>query len=268
MSTSAPTVSETKLAKDVLENEERRITCCKLMEEFLDSLTCVFPECDLTRKQLADFRDGVINSPRLQNTFVRLYHDKMKPLYKLADAHDTKFWESCNDVPYLGAIQIAAKYKDKGLNDESRSIIWEFVDRINRQARIYNAVPVNMFTQLESAATKMATKLQNTNVAPQDWDFNELRDLGKSVVENVSQEEFSEFIDNIAGLAQNVKLDSISDVPKLVSEIPGLGDAMKQQPEIGQMMSQIFTDDNFNNLMGTMSDIMGRLGVKPQTQQP
>lgn len=274
-SSAPPAVEETKStqsiserASNLLENAERRETCCKLMEEFLQSLSEVFPECRYTAEQLEEFRNNVLTSPRQQNMLIKQWHQLMRPLYELADNHNKEFWKQCKILPYFGSIHLQAKFDDPELNQESHDVMWEFIDRINRQVRIYNAVPVNILKRLESAATDMASRIQSTGASnPQDWNWNELRDMSRNVMDSVHPEEINEFMDNIKGLARNVRLEGINDVPRVLSQVPGVSEMMTQSPEMTQMINQIFSEGNLNNIMQTMGMFMNNMNASQSPSQ-
>jgi len=258
--TPEPTPETTAMFVRFLENQERRDLCCRLMEEFLVNLAEVFPECKKTVTQLDHFRTRVLVSDDLKHQFVKEWHRVMRPLYELADAKDNAFWASTQNLPVIGCIHLQQKFNDPGLTDESRRSMWEFIDRLNRLTRIYNAVPTNMLNHLERTATEVVSRIQNENgdMNP-GWDWNELKELGKNAMENIHEDDLKEFVDNIKGLARNIQAQNITDITKIMTEIPGVSDMLEQSPEVSHIMNQLFTEENMNGIMDTMSGFMERM---------
>ena len=243
-----------------LENQERRDLCCRLMEEFLVNLVEVFPECQKTATQLDHFRTRVMVSDELKHQFVKEWHRTMRPLYELADTKNNDFWASTQNLPVIGCIHLQQKFNDPGLTNESRQSMWEFIDRLNRLTRIYNAVPANMLNHLEQTATEVVSRIQNENGdLSMGWDWNELKELGKNAMENIHEDDLKEFVDNIKGLARNIQAQNITDITKVMTEIPGVSNMLEQSPEVSHIMNELFTEENMNGLMDTMGGFMERM---------
>ena len=257
--------SSTSMASNLLENSERREKCCRLIEEFMQSLGEVFPECKEIERQLSEFRNNVLTSPRLQNMLIKQWHQVMRPLYALADAHDQTFWARTTDLPYFGKIGLQAKFNDPQLDQESHETMWEFMDRINRLTRIYNAVPVNMLKQLETAATSMIQRVQNGG-NPANWDYNEIRDMGRDVMQRINQEEVTEFFDNIKGLVRGVNLENATpaNIPQMVAQMPLLSEFMGDTSEVSNILNQVFAGDGLNNVMQNIQQLMTAQQQQPQ----
>lgn len=246
------------ISKRFFENRKRREMCCKLMEEFLQGLHEVFPECQETAKQLKLFRSEVLSSFEGEHRFVVKWHKQMKPLYELADHKDPSFWSHSSSLPYIGSIHLQKKFEDPGLSEESRASMWEFIDKLNRLSRIYNAVPTKMLSHLENTALQVVNKVQQED-GSLNLNWSELSQLGRSAMENIDSEDLQEFVSNVKGLARNIQSQNISDIPKIVSDIPGVSDMIEQTPEVYQVMNQLFTEETLNGVMSTMNHFMERI---------
>lgn len=229
-------------------------TCQKfwgLYEECLVTLHETFPECLQTKETLEGYRSRLKSHESQQVTQLQQWHRDMTSLYTRADQHDPTLWK---DLPLFQSLDLDAKLRDSGLDPNSVSILWEYVDGMTRHARIYNAIPSPMLDKIQSTAMDYVQKVQSgemkLDLENLNWDV--IKNMGQTLMSNIEQKDLHEFTQNLTGLASNLKINNIQDVFKLMGDIPGLGEVM----------------NNNQNMSGLLEQLIQSQGSPPQPPNP
>ena len=222
------TTTETSpdIFQNLLDNFETRQKFCAIYEDCLSTLADSFPECELTKKALQIYVTCIKTSEKLQSDMIKQWHNEMLPLYDEADRHDnTNFWKM---VPLFRHINIVNKVNDPEFGLESVNILWEFIDLMNRQSRMYNAIPVNVYSKIQSKGLEYKSKIESGELK---FDMNninipQLLQIGQDFLSSFDHNDMHEVTSNISGIAQSFGVRDISDAIKMFKDIPGLGDSI------------------------------------------
>ena len=99
----------------------------------------------------------------------------------------------------------------------------------------------------------MKLDLENLN-----WD--EVKNVGQSLMESVNPQDLEEFTGNITGLAQSLKINNLQDVFKLVGEVPGVSEAMANNSHLVGLIEQVLQNDSTRELMQNVDKMMNGIG--------
>lgn len=244
------------LLPNILANHETCKKFCGLYEECLDALHDSFPECKKVYAALELYRSTVKSNELEETNLIKSWHNDMIPLYERSDSHDNGAWES---MPFFKNLDILTKLtQDGSLDEETANVLWEYVDSMARHARIYNAIPDTMMNTIQKSAMNIMEKVQNNEIKfdINNLDFDELKNIGQSIMGELDQNDIQQFTTNITGLAKNLNINSLQDVFKLVGEVPGVGDVLGNEnvmETIGNVMSQDGTQQMMKNIEKMMN---------------
>jgi hypothetical protein len=216
----------TPLSSDIfpnlLANSETTQKFCAIYEDGLSTLADSFPECNLTKNALQTYLTTIKISEKLQTDLIQHWHQEMLPLYAEADKHDnTNFW---NVVPLFRDINIASKVSDPEFGSESVNVLWEFIDLMNRQSRIYNAIPANVYSKIQTKSLEYKSKIESGELKLDMNNINipQLLQIGQDFLSSFDHRDMHEVTSNISGLAQSFGVRDMSDAMKMFKDMPGL----------------------------------------------
>jgi hypothetical protein len=234
------------------------VTCqkfCGLYEECLSTLADSFPECKVTPAELERYRTQVKGKEPDEIAMIKTWHQGMIPLYERADRQDDAIWDS---LPLLGTLNISQKIKADGFSKEDAKVLWEYVEEMNHHSRIYNAIPQNMLNKIQTAAVECIGKVQRGEMKLdlENLNWDEVKNVGQSLMESVNPQDLEEFTGNITGLAQSLKINNLQDVFKLVGEVPGVSEAMANNSHLVGLLEQVLQNDSTRELMQNVDKMM------------
>ena len=243
-----------------LASENTRKKFCALYIECLETLSDTFPEFSKLKGELDRFRSSVFNNAENEDQCIKQWHNGMvqkvtvngEPtnMYDLSDAHSGEFW--ANHVPFLSDVDISNVISSPNFYPESMDVLWEYVNGMNKHARIYNAIPENMFNKIRSTATEYIDKMTRGEMkfSLEDLNLEELKTAGQALTNSFAREDLDQFMSNISGVARGFNINNLQDVMKMVTDIPGMGDMMRTLnngggdggggPNIGGLINQLF----------------------------
>ena len=240
-----------------IENIGSRQKFCGLYEECLDSLSQTFPECELTKNALLQYRSEVKNNTAAETQFIKMWHKHMKPFYAMADEQDMHFWEQ--PLPFLSSIKLIEKIRDSEFSTENVDILWEYVKGMNCHARICNVIPEGL---LERAAVVIDQHSDQIMSYMTQGDYAKISELGLTMLDSVDRELITELKDNLLTLVNSFHINSIEDVIGLVEGNSFLSEILKEvltngeQGNISNMCSEAMKQVVGNpHLMSLMSNI-------------
>lgn len=239
-----------------------RATCqkfCGLYEECLSTLSDSFPECTLTQAELQNFREKIKGRESDEEQLIRQWHTQMLPFYERADRHDDAVWSS---LPLFQALAIDAKRQDAGFGPESVQVLWEYVDGLSRHARIYNAIPEQMLNSIQTTALSYVSKVKSGEMKfdLENLNVEDIKNMGQSVVSSIDPRDIDTFVQNLSGLAHNLKINNIDDVLKLVGDLPGLGDVVNpNDPTVTNLLGQVMNNPQLEQLIASGNSLLGEL---------
>jgi hypothetical protein len=261
-----------------LANESTRKKFCALYDECLETLSGAFPECDDVKTELVRFRTDVQTNETKQDEFIRSWHDVMNKsvalpsqssqtqqpsqteenppevktspkLYELADKQNNQFWHET--LPWFVAINMSQKVKDIGFTEDHINILWEYIQGMNKHSRIYNAISKSMLDKIQSVAMDCVGKFQRGEMKfdLENLNFDEIKNLGQSLMQSFNPEELQDFTGNLTGLAHSLKINNVGDVFKFVGDLPGMSNVMGDHSQFTGLLDQIFQSEATQNLM-------------------
>jgi len=225
------------------------------VEELLNGLFDVFPECDKVKKKLLKFRafvktpavldeqGAVLEEPRIKidgaKMLIKDWHSQMSPFYDVVRRRDMATLFN-SDLKIIEELDIRTKWQDPEFDQESRENLFQYIDSLNMYSQMYCSIPTRMLSKIEGVAQQLAAKMANgeTNLASLD-----LFKIGESVIQGTSEEELMEFAGNMGEIQKMMQASAAhfggsagGDMPK----IPGM-------PDLGLMMKMM---GNFSSLAG------------------
>ena len=170
----------------------------KYVGEFLCALGDKYPDCAGVQGMRLQYGMGIEHAmsdearAATETTLVTTYHKTMTPFYdRVTRRDDTVFADAAASVEFVRTTAIADKWA--GADQDTRDCIYEYLDLMNRFARmyaLYATVPTTMMSKITSVASKLAADLESGSVTPDSID---LASVGQSVVSQVDQTELQQF---------------------------------------------------------------------------
>lgn len=241
------------LFPNILANHETCKKFCGLYEECLDALHDSFPDYTPVSTALEQYRTTVKSNENAEINLIKSWHHDMIPLYTRSDAHDNTLWES---MPLFRDLNVLALLRPDGVIDETL-ILWEYVDSMARYARIYNVIPDAMMDTIQKSAMNILGRVQRNEIKMDvnnlDWD--EMKNIGQSIISELDQNDVQNFTNNITGLAKNLNINNLQDVFKVVGDLPGIGDVLGNE-NVMQTISNVMEQDSTQELMKNIDKMM------------
>ena len=235
-----PQAATPELFPNLLANHNTCRKFCALYEECLSTISETFPECHLTTQEYGRFMHQVKDKEEQEANMIKQWHKDMSAsqFYTRADQHDNTLWIN---MPLFSRIDVSKKIQDPDMNPESIEIIWEYVDGMNRHARMYNAIPTKLFDNIQSQAMQYKDKIQNGELNLENMNWSDIQSMGEKLISSISQSDVTELTNNLSGLAQSYKIQNLDDIFKLVADIPGLGESTQNlnTDKVSNMIEQV-----------------------------
>lgn len=233
------------------------VTCqkfCGLFEECLSTLMDSFPECKSTQEELIQYRAKVKGNESAEVDMIKNWHKDMATLYERADQHDDTMWDV---LPLFNKLSVPQKIQDLGT--DGSKVMWEYIDGMNRYSRIYNAIPSQMLEKIQSTAMTYMNKIQSgeMKIDMENLNWNDVKNVGQSLMETINPQDMEEFTGNITGLAQSLQIKNIQDVFKLVGEVPGVSEAINNNGHLVGLLGQLLQSDSTREIIQNVDKMMG-----------
>jgi hypothetical protein len=225
-----------------------------LFEECLSTLVDSFPECKPTHEELIQYRANVKGNESAEVNMIKNWHKDMATLYERADHHEDTLWEV---LPFFNKLSIHQKIQDLGT--DGSKVMWEYIDGMNRYSRIYNAIPSQMLEKIQSTAMTYMNKIQSgeMKIDMENLNWNDVKNVGQSLMETINPQDMEEFTGNITGLAQSLQINNIQDVFKLVGEVPGVSEAINNNGHLVGLLGQLLQSDSTREIIQNVDKMMG-----------
>lgn len=254
------TTTTTANARDALLN-----VFTETLEQLLGGLHDSFPECAMTAQVYGNFKTVVMNNATMREQALKQWHAALKDYYSAFAQHDIARLEGAS-IPLVGLLNVFNKFRDPDLSDESRSVLWQYLEELNGYAQQYTALETIAATTDGSAASGMMARIdsavsqvQNSATGGQNQNQNggvpNIQALAASVMDGASDEDMEGFVQQMPALLQG--FGGIDNLLKMASSMQGQMQTMLQgNPAAAQMLQQAQT-----MLQGVdMNDIASLLG--------
>jgi len=170
-----------------------------LMQQFLDAMHEVFPECPRVFSIRAAYhlKTRGKTSEELQEfgqQAIREYHAVMEPWYKRCELFDESLLQE--DIKFMRDLNLRDKWTEE-LHPDTQATIWEYIQNLNRCSMILDfsstKMPQNLMNTLNDKARNLLETNQNVsfqdvlNLSYQvigESDPNELRQASQQVMGN------------------------------------------------------------------------------------
>lgn len=238
---------------NILANHATCQKFCGLFEECLGTLMDSFPECKATQKGLDSYRSDVKGKESAEVNMIKTWHKDMATLYDRADKHDDTLWDV---LPLFKELSIRQKVQDIGT--DASQVLWEYIDGMNRHSRIYNAIPSQMLERIQSTAMSYMGKIQSGEMKfdMENLNWDDVKNVGQSLMETINPQDMEEFTGNITGLAQSLKINNIQDVFKLVGDVPGVSEAINNNAHFLGLLEQLLQNDSAREIIQNVDKMM------------
>ena len=239
MSTTTTTTTATTTAREALLN-----VFTETLEQLLGGLHDSFPECAMTAQVFMNFRTVVMNNATMREQALLQWHAALKNYYAAFAQHDIATLEKAT-IPLVGVLNVFNKFRDPDLSDESRSVLWQYLEELNGYAQQYTAVQSlcaapaasGMMTRIENVVSQVASAAQNGFAGGGGGANNSpalnIQALTASVMDGASDEDMEGFVQQMPALLQN--FGGIDNLLKMASSMQSM---MQDHPAAAQMMQQ------------------------------
>lgn len=110
---------------------------CAILEQLLESITIVFPECDASKrwhKRMAEYGGKLGPVKRL---IIGKWHNQLEPFYKEIHEKNAKIIHQIKSELFF-ELEIPQKWNDPDFGDDSKEIMWVYLDQLNNQANLFH----------------------------------------------------------------------------------------------------------------------------------
>ena len=170
-----------------------------MMTQFIQACRGVWPECAGLRAMALGF-DMMTGTPNKKEEFIQDYYSSLEPFFSRCTERDpTLFTEE--SIPFLSAVQMREKWLDNSVDEETRSIIFDYILELNKLSQmhvgIFSRIPDTTLDRIQQMAQTIAERIQSGEMSPTDLSPAMLTEIGQDVVDGLSEEEMRAFTDNI-----------------------------------------------------------------------
>lgn len=187
------------------------------LEELLTTLRETFPECEKVKNAHDDFFKLVKPVEALHDFIVRKWHKDMKDHYETIRKRQVDELFKAN-ISLLEKLDMKTKWQDPTFNEESREILFMYLEQLNSYADIHCSVPTHLMNKIESTAMKVVSDLQNNSFDPSSFNVQQLTE---SLMADMSEEDLNQFAQGIPRLQSTFQSIVGNDMSSLTN-LPGL----------------------------------------------
>ena len=184
--------------------DERNSHFMYYMRSLLKQLQSLFPDCLAT--MAVSEKISADNSPQASQDLVekwRSYMGTPETIQAIREKNVSVVLE--NNNPIMSMLQIKQKYQDPRLSENSRRVLWQFIEKLHNLA---------METSPNERDTSLTLRLppppespaNSVNVAPLNIppEMTPLIELAKSFIQKMPEDELDHMYGSIASISQNV----------------------------------------------------------------
>lgn len=115
----------------------------KLMDQFLQGMKVVFPQCLQIKKLCLKFEIAmgvpVDKTPNPRIRLIELWHKSMHPFYERCALHDESVWQElcANPDSYVAKLDLWTKWNSKNMTAQNKNTIWNYIVPMNKLSNKY-----------------------------------------------------------------------------------------------------------------------------------
>ena len=126
----------------------------QLLKLFLTTINRTFPECEKTSEFLVLFEFMESSDMKAEKEkVIRTWYETMKPYIKECKAQNDNVLLRA-DIGILEEMDIRSKWSDPEFDQDSKNVLWEYVNRLNYFACLYCEASPEKLEGLQSLAAK------------------------------------------------------------------------------------------------------------------
>jgi hypothetical protein len=132
----------------------------QLCKTLVTAIKNVFPECEKTQSALAQL-EFIENSgmAQMKENLIRKWYDTMKPYVQECVAkNDNVLLRS--KIKVLDDFDLKVKWTDPDFDQESKDVLWEYINNLNYLAIMYNESSPEQIEGLTAVASRLAETAQ------------------------------------------------------------------------------------------------------------
>lgn len=180
--------------------DERNSHFMYYMRSLLKQLQSLFPDCLAT--MAVSEKIGADNSPQASQDLVekwRSYMGTPETIQAIREKNVSVVLE--NNNPIMSMLQIKQKYQDPRLSENSRRVLWQFIEKLHSLAMDGQAVGDTSLTLRLPPPPESSINIAPLNIPPE---MTPLIDLAKSFIQKMPEDELDHMYGSIASISQNV----------------------------------------------------------------
>jgi hypothetical protein len=187
-------------------------TWVNMMDKLLDTLHASYsddPSSDsydaeagpLIATQRSQFQTFVLNSEALQEKSIRAWHDAMMPFYDLCRDRNAEAILKAR-CWILERIKFEHVWRDPTLDDESRDILWEYVNDLNSYANMYCTMSADLLERVGSIASRAEAAGHTGDL--KKMSLKEVIDMSTETWKSLGADDIRDLTSNLPNLFQAV----------------------------------------------------------------
>lgn len=171
-----------------------------LVEQLIESLTVVFPECVETQEALLLFRN-TIDDARIEE-LMDMWHQQVGSVHAddIRARRPDPLLDAMEQHALLRRLGMRSKWVDPGFVDEHKEVMWEYIDGLTNIAAMRSQIPRGMLGRIEAIASSLADDINGGSMS----NLN-LAEVGQRVLDGVDESEIQEFTGNIGGICDMLR---------------------------------------------------------------
>lgn len=175
----------------------------QLCKTLMTAVKATFPECEKTQTALAKL-EFVENSgmDSMKETLIRTWYDTMKPYVQACvQKNDNVLLRA--DIKFLTEFDLKTKWADPDFDQESKDVLWEYINNLNYLACMYNESTPEHMEGLTTVASRLAETAQLEISEDGKLSFN-LKALQSLLTDEGNQGDLAKLMPLAAPLMENL----------------------------------------------------------------
>lgn len=169
----------------------------------------VFPDSDGCAVVLAGF-EATKDDAQLMEETMREWYAALRPhLRHIAQRNEAELVAALGDLVILRPLGVRELWRDPDFDQESREIVWEYIDKLTKLAAMACVVPHTVMARLQRITVALYPEGDNPRQGGGGGGIDPL-DMMRRMTMNVSQEE-------IAGLVEDIRSTDMTGLMEITS---------------------------------------------------
>ena len=132
----------------------------QLCKTLMSAVSTTFPECERTKTALSELEFiETSGMETMKETLIRTWYDTMKPHVQACVQKNDNVLLRAN-IKFLDELDLKTKWTDPDFDQESKDVLWEYINNLNYLACMYSESSPEHMEGLTSVASRLAETAQ------------------------------------------------------------------------------------------------------------